>query len=61
MYWVETLGFIRKEDRYFFWRREISEAYYRSLIRSSQPLPARVYYDSYDKSPHIYIYVDDVP
>ncbi|OGK09746.1 MAG: hypothetical protein A2W80_04350 [Candidatus Riflebacteria bacterium GWC2_50_8] len=61
IYWVETIGFIRKEDRYFAWQREISETAYHTLTKSSQPLPARVYYDSYDKAPHIYIYVDDVP
>lgn len=61
VYWVEKIGFIRKEDRYFAWQREISENAYRTLIKSSQPLPARVYHDNYDRAPHIYIYVDDVP
>ncbi|PKL42312.1 MAG: hypothetical protein CVV41_14315 [Candidatus Riflebacteria bacterium HGW-Riflebacteria-1] len=61
VYWVETIGFIRKEDRYFAWQREISETAYRTLIASSQPLPARVYARSYNESPNIYIYVDDVP
>ncbi|HAE39568.1 MAG TPA: hypothetical protein DCG57_13180, partial [Candidatus Riflebacteria bacterium] len=61
VYWVETIGFIRKEDRYFAWQREISENAYRTLIASSQPLPARVYARDYNKAPNIYIYVDDVP
>ena len=61
VYLVDSIGFIRIEDRAFTWQGEIGLNAYSRLIKSSQALTARVYTRSYSKLPRIYIYVDEHP